>query len=212
MILFSDDSTYHDISLLGESLDEATSTALQKCKNNGVTVEVPQGCRMPGERGCTRKALLHFRSFFTNTEIVTISNSMGDYTNLNSLSKFFAKNSLLKKHGLMVKGPSKWFTGEDTKITDFLLSDESRPVGLVIATIEDVNGYRTHNIAIDCKHRLLFDPDKFYDNKTWPLTRETLEELHIKKIHSARQIYRQPPKTKGAQLPLYRRKLTKLNN
>jgi len=41
MILFSGDTTYHDISLLGESLDEATLSALQKCKNNGASVQVP---------------------------------------------------------------------------------------------------------------------------------------------------------------------------
>ena len=107
---------------------------------------------------------------------------------LKSLSKFFAKNSLLNKNGLMALGPSNWFNGNDMEITDFLLSDRSRPVGLVVATFEDVNGYRTHNIVTDCKNRLLFDPDKFYDNKIWPLTRETLEKLQIKKIHSAKQI------------------------
>ena len=83
MILFSGDTTYHEISLLGESLDEATLTALQKSKNNSVTVQVPQGCRTPGERGCTREALLHFRSFFKKNEIDTITNSIGDYTSLN---------------------------------------------------------------------------------------------------------------------------------
>mmetsp|Transcript_6462 Transcript_6462/g.8504 ORF Transcript_6462/g.8504 Transcript_6462/m.8504 type:complete len:177 (-) Transcript_6462:48-578(-) len=176
---------------------------------------------MPGDSGCTREALLHFRSFFTKDEIDTITNSMKDYTSLDSLSAFFFGNNLLKKNGLMVLGPSKWFNGNDTEITDFLLSNGSRRVGLVIATIEDDNGYRTHNIAIDCKNRLLFDPDKFYENKTWPLNRETFEKLEIKKIHSARQIYRRQgaktlkspkrakkvaqPKVKGALPPLYRR-------
>ena len=102
-----------------------------------------------------------------------------------------------------------------------LSPDGSCRVGLVVATIEDDNGYRSHNIAIDCKNRLLFDPDKFYENKTWPLNRETFEKLEIKKIHSARQIYRKQgaktlkspkgskkvaqPKVKAALLPLYRR-------
>ena len=146
---------------------------------------------------------------------------MKDYTSLDSLSAFFAGNHLLKKNGLMALGPSKWFNGDDPEITDFLLSDGSRRVGLVVATIEDDNGYRTHNIAIDCKNRLLFDPDKFYENKTWSLNKEIFEKLEIKKIHSARQIFRRQgaktlkspkgskkvaqPKVKAALLPLYRR-------
>ena len=60
---------------------------------------------------------------------------MGDYTSPKSLSKFFAKKSLLNKNGLMALGPSNWFNGNDMEITDFLLSDRSRPVGLVVATI-----------------------------------------------------------------------------
>ncbi len=221
MILFSGDNRYHDSSLLGESLDKATLEALEKCKNDGASVQVAQGCRMPGDSGCTREALLHFRSYFTKPELDTISKSMNDYTSLDSLSAFFAGNLLLKKNGLMVKGPSQWFTGNDTEITDFLLSNGSRRVGLVIATIEDDNGYRTHNIAIDCKNRHLFDPDKFFEHKTWPLNRETFKKLEIKKIHSARQIYRKQgaktlkspkgakkvaqPKVKGSLPPAYRR-------
>ena len=221
MVLFSYDATYHEINLLEESLDKPTLDALKKCKNNGASVEVPQGCRMPGDSGCTRKALLHFSSYFTRNEVKTITNSMEDYVSLDSLSAFFAGNVLLKKNGLMVKGPSKWFKGNDTEVTDFLLSNGSRRVRLVIATIEDNNGYRTHNIAIDCKNRLLFDPDKFFENKTWPLNRETFKKLEIKKIHSARQIYREQgaktlkspkgakkvaqPKIKGSLPPVYRR-------
>ncbi len=118
-------------------------------------------------------------------------------------------------------GLSRWFQGNDTEVTYILLSNGPRPFGLVIATIEDVHGDRTHNIAIDCKNRLLFDPNKLYDNKTWPPARETFRKLLIKKNHSAQQIYRRPgpktlifhnvskklvqPKIKGALLPLYRR-------
>jgi len=119
--LFSGDTTYYDVSLLGESLDEPTLEALGKCVDNGAHVRVPQGCRMPGERGCTRQSLLHFRSYFTKSEIKTITNSMGDFTSLDRLSDFFTRNSLLSKNGLKALGPSKWFEGKDTEITEFIL-------------------------------------------------------------------------------------------
>jgi len=114
----------------------------------------------------------------------------------------------LSKNGLKALGPSKWFEGKDTEITEFILSNGSRRVGLIIATIEDDCGEKTHNIAIDCKNRLLFDPDNRYENKAWSLTRETFEKLKIKKIHSAKQIYRRPTSKLSklkVPLPLYLR-------
>ena len=222
MILFSGDTRYYDISLLSEPLDEATSQALQKCVNNGAHVRVPQGCRMPGAKGCTRNSLLHFGSFFTKSEINTISNSMGDFTSLDRLSEFFSTNPALNKNGLSARGPSEWYEGHYSGLTDFVISKDSRRVGLIIANIEDIHGNKTHNISIDCKNRVVFDPDKFYCNKTWPLTRETFEKLKIKRIHAAKQIYRRPgsktlkvqktskrsvkSKIKGAALPLYLRR------
>ena len=44
--MFSGDTTYYDVSLLGESLDEPTLETLGKCVDNGEHVRVPQGCSM----------------------------------------------------------------------------------------------------------------------------------------------------------------------
>jgi len=61
---------------------------------------------------------------------------MGDFTSLDRLSDFFTRNSLLSKNGLKALGPSKWFEGKDTEITEFILSNGSRRVGLIIATLK----------------------------------------------------------------------------